>query len=159
MVLKPEPLFDAVESLLGERVQHEEHREHRENAGDLEVVGHGMPCPNMKQRDQVELRDPTRTKQGLFFSPPPEIISSGYCAPVLRNSTESYCFAGGTRASTSVWPSIWQRRTLDRRFRALGRRTGSRTHCRRRDAPPSRRARQRRLLSQRIVHCHWSLRQ
>jgi len=63
MVLKPEPLFDAVESLLGERVQHEEHREHRENAGDLEVVGarHAVPQHEATRSGRVERPDSNET--------------------------------------------------------------------------------------------------
>jgi tRNA (guanine37-N1)-methyltransferase len=49
MVLKPEPLFEAVESLLGERVHQGELREHGEGSGDLEVVG---------ARPAVPLHDP-----------------------------------------------------------------------------------------------------
>src|SRR6266404_6172878 len=63
MVLKPEPLFDAVESLLGERVQHGEHREHRENAGDLEVVGarHAVPLHEATRSGRVERPDSNET--------------------------------------------------------------------------------------------------
>jgi len=39
MVLKPEPLFEAVESLLGERVHHGEHERHGEGSADSDVVG------------------------------------------------------------------------------------------------------------------------
>ncbi len=63
MVLKPEPLFDAAESLLGERVQHGEHREHRENAGDLEVVGarHAVPQHEATRSGRVERPDSNET--------------------------------------------------------------------------------------------------
>jgi tRNA (guanine37-N1)-methyltransferase len=45
MVLKPEPLFEAVESLLGEGVHHGGRREHGEGNADSEVVGarHAVP--------------------------------------------------------------------------------------------------------------------
>jgi tRNA (guanine37-N1)-methyltransferase len=45
MVLKPEPLFDAVESLLGERVRHGQHGEHEVGSADSEVEGvrHAVP--------------------------------------------------------------------------------------------------------------------
>jgi tRNA (guanine37-N1)-methyltransferase len=45
MVLKPEPLFEAVESLLGERVRQGEPRERGEGSADSEVVGarHAVP--------------------------------------------------------------------------------------------------------------------
>src|SRR6195256_1149525 len=39
MVLKPEPLFEAVESLLEERVHHGEHERHGEGSADSDVVG------------------------------------------------------------------------------------------------------------------------
>jgi tRNA (guanine37-N1)-methyltransferase len=48
MVLKPEPLFEAVESLLGEGIHHGGHREHGENETDFGVVGarHAVPLQN-----------------------------------------------------------------------------------------------------------------
>jgi tRNA (guanine37-N1)-methyltransferase len=45
MVLKPEPLFEAVESVLGQGVHHGKHGEHGEESGGAEVVGarHAVP--------------------------------------------------------------------------------------------------------------------
>src|SRR5450631_1567434 len=45
MVMKPEPLFEAVESLLGKEAQH---REHGEDAADVAVVRarHAVPLQN-----------------------------------------------------------------------------------------------------------------
>ena len=52
MVLKPEPLFEAVESLLGERVRQGEHREHGEGSADSDVVGaqHAVPLQSENLR-------------------------------------------------------------------------------------------------------------
>src|SRR2546429_4387771 len=38
MVLKPEPLFDGVESLVGERGSHKEHRRRGEDSADYDLV-------------------------------------------------------------------------------------------------------------------------
>jgi tRNA (guanine37-N1)-methyltransferase len=45
MVLKPEPLFEAVESLLGEGVRHGEHRDDGEASGDANSVGARYAVP------------------------------------------------------------------------------------------------------------------
>src|ERR1700693_3684199 len=45
MVLNPEPLFEAVESLLAENVHHRGRREHGEDNADVEVVGAGHAVP------------------------------------------------------------------------------------------------------------------
>ena len=56
MVLKPEPLFEAVESLLGERVHHGERREHGEISADARVVGarHAVPLHDATKSGSVE---------------------------------------------------------------------------------------------------------
>ena len=55
MVLKPEPLFEAVESLLSERVHHRGHREHGEGGSDAKVLG---------ERHAVPLHDATTPGSG-----------------------------------------------------------------------------------------------
>src|SRR5882762_2796991 len=56
MVLKPEPLFDAVESLLGERVHHREHERHGEGSADSDVVG-ARHLSREPARDAVPLHE------------------------------------------------------------------------------------------------------
>jgi len=51
-----------------------------------------VPC--MKQRDQVELIDPTRAKLRLFSSPHPADYFAKKLRASLPNSIESSCFAG-----------------------------------------------------------------
>src|SRR6267142_832443 len=60
MVLKPEPLFDAVESLLGERVHHREHERHGEGSADSDVVG-ARHLSREPARDAVPLHETTRS--------------------------------------------------------------------------------------------------
>src|SRR5258708_5871833 len=45
MVLKPEPLFEAVESLLGERTHHRAHMNREEDRLELDVVGARLAVP------------------------------------------------------------------------------------------------------------------
>jgi tRNA (guanine37-N1)-methyltransferase len=56
MVLKPEPLFEAVESLLGERVHHGEHKEPGEVSADANSVGarHAVPRHDATKAGSVE---------------------------------------------------------------------------------------------------------
>jgi tRNA (guanine37-N1)-methyltransferase len=63
MVLKPEPLFEAVESLLGQRIHHGEHREHGGDAGDLEVVGarHAVSLQEATKSGSVDRPDSNET--------------------------------------------------------------------------------------------------
>src|SRR5258706_6839461 len=60
MVLKPEPLFDAVESLLGERVPHGEHGRRGEDSADSDVVG-ARHLSREPERDAVPLHETTRS--------------------------------------------------------------------------------------------------
>src|SRR3981189_1620216 len=63
MVLKPEPLFDAVESLLGERVQHGEHGRRGEDSADSDVVGarHAVPLHETTRSGRVDRPDSSET--------------------------------------------------------------------------------------------------
>jgi tRNA (guanine37-N1)-methyltransferase len=60
MVLKPEPLFEAVESLLGERVHEGEHSGHGECSADSDVVG-ARHLSREPARDAVPLQETTRS--------------------------------------------------------------------------------------------------
>jgi tRNA (guanine37-N1)-methyltransferase len=64
MVLKPEPLFEAVESLLAERVHEGELREHGEGSGDLEVVGarHAVPLHDPRTPGSGDGSDANETR-------------------------------------------------------------------------------------------------
>jgi tRNA (guanine37-N1)-methyltransferase len=63
MVLKPEPLFEAVESLLGEEVHHRGHREHGEGNAGLDVVGarHAAPLQNETTSGTTQAPEAIRT--------------------------------------------------------------------------------------------------
>ena len=78
MVLKPEPLFEAVESL-----------------GD---EGHGMPCP-------YKVKHLAR-RPALFFSPRQENYFARTRRAGLRNSIGSSCCAAAMKEWTSAWPNI-----------------------------------------------------
>src|ERR1039458_4320236 len=58
MVLKPEPLFEAVESLLGEDFHHEG-LDQGENNSDLEIVGARFTENVLRERHAVPLQDET----------------------------------------------------------------------------------------------------
>src|ERR1019366_6413811 len=58
MVLKPEPLFEAVESLLGEDFHHDG-LDQGENNSDLEIVGARFTENVLRERHAVPLQDET----------------------------------------------------------------------------------------------------
>jgi tRNA (guanine37-N1)-methyltransferase len=60
MVLKPEPLFEAVESLLGERVHH---RKHGDGSADAKVVGarHAVPLQEKTRSGDARMADASGT--------------------------------------------------------------------------------------------------
>ena len=93
MVLKPEPLFEAVETLMGDGVP----RRARERQFRYWFCGHGMPCPyNVKQHQ------PQGKVRPLFFSPHLENYFARMRRADLRNSTESSCCAAAMKEWTSV---------------------------------------------------------
>ncbi len=63
MVLKPEPLFEAVESLLGERFRRAGHGEHEEGSPDSDVVGarHAVPLHEITRAGRVDGPDSNET--------------------------------------------------------------------------------------------------
>ena len=77
MVLKPEPLFEAVESLLGAEMSNQRKRSARNQHG------------------------------ALFCSPPPENFSARRQRGASPRSTASSCCAAATKAWTSALPNIW----------------------------------------------------
>src|ERR1035438_4842587 len=56
MVLKPEPLFEAVESLLGKGFQHRGHRDCGEESGEVDVVGARFTENVLRERHAVPAR-------------------------------------------------------------------------------------------------------
>jgi len=62
MVLKPEPLFEAVGSLLDERVHRGEHGEHDEGSADAEVAGPRFTENVRRERHAVPLHDATKSR-------------------------------------------------------------------------------------------------
>ena len=68
MVLKPEPLFEAVESLLGEDFHHEG-LDQGENNSDLEIVGARFTENVLRERHAVPLqRGPTLNRPSKSFA-------------------------------------------------------------------------------------------
>jgi tRNA (guanine37-N1)-methyltransferase len=67
MVLKPEPLFEAVESLLGQRVRRGGHGEHGEGSADSDVVGarHAVPLHDATTPIGFQGSDANRTSIAL----------------------------------------------------------------------------------------------
>ena len=107
MVLKPEPLIEPVESLLGKEIRQDE-------AVDAAVVGTRHPVP-LQNGTLPRLPGGTDTDTVPTITTRTAIVllsASGKLFPArkphvdLPNSIESSCFAAATRASTNASPNI-----------------------------------------------------